>query len=189
MKNPHPLILAFLFFCCSLASKGQAVSLALKSSPNVNLQFDTMEKYRKGIILPAFLTLNVEATGTEWDLYVGTTTSINGFFDVISSYSTTGNTAIPVSILQARVHNSSNTSQTSTSFFNLSDLSNPVYVIGSAGNDVSIPCGTTGANGAGSYSSQPSCYSFKVDLKATPGFDYRAGLYSLRVDFILVQDL
>lgn len=189
MKNSIPLIAVFLFIVFIQDLKAQSVSFALKTSPNVSFEFNTIEKYQNGIVLPGFLTLNVEATGTEWDLYVGTTTTSNGFFDLNTSYGSSGNSSIPVNILQARLYNTSNTSQTGTSFFNLSDLSNPVYLIGSSGNDASVACGTTGANAAGSYSSQPSCYSFKVDLKATPGLNYRAGSYSLRIDFVLVQDL
>lgn len=186
MKKSISLIL-FLFAFQSFLL-GQSVSFALKTSPNQSFVFNTIDKYQKGIVLPSFLTLRVEAT-TEWDLYVGTTTIAGGFFDVNNSYGTSGNASIPVNILQARVYNSSNTSQTSTSFFNLSDLSNPVYVIGSAADNPAVACGSTNTNIAGSYTTQPQCYMFKVDLKATPGLNYRAGSYSLRVDFILVQDL
>lgn len=167
----------------------QSVSFAMKTSPNAGFVFDTIDKYRNGIILPAALTLKVESIGSEWDLYVGTNTSTGGFFDVINNYSSSGNSAVPVSVLQARVFNVSNTSLTGTSFFSLSDISNPVYLIGSAADDVAVTCNGQGTNIAGSYSSQPQCYTFKVDLKATPGLNYSAGSYSLRVDFVLIQDL
>ncbi|WP_207427935.1 hypothetical protein [Pedobacter sp. SYSU D00535] len=190
MKNLLPL---FTFFLLSAASfshiNAQTVSFALKTTPNVNFDFNTIEKYQKGIIIPSFLTLRVESPGAEWDLYVGTTTTTNGFFDVNNAYGSSGNSSIPVNILQARVYNTANTTQTGTSFFNLSDISSPNYIIGSSGNDPAAPCGVTGANAAGSYNTQPQCYTFKVDLKATPGLNYRAGSYSLRVDFILMQDL
>jgi hypothetical protein len=188
VKKFLPLILLALLLPYSQLT-AQSVSFALKTTPSNSFIFDTIAKYQNGIILPNYLTLKVESTGTEWDLYVGATTSTGGIFDVNSVYGTSGNASIPVSILQARVTNTSNTSQTGSSFFNLTDIATPTYVIGTSADDAAIACGSTGANVAGSYTSQPQCYSFKVDLKATPGLTYKAGSYSLRVDFILVQDL
>ncbi len=167
----------------------QSVSFALKTTPNNSFIFDTIEKYQNGIILPNYLTLKVESVGTEWDLYVGTTTGTGGIFDINTAYGTSGNASIPVGILQAKVTNTSNTSQTGSSFFNLTDIAIPRYIIGTSADDAAVACGSPGANAAGSYTSQPQCYSFKVDLKAVPGLTYKAGSYSLRVDFILVQDL
>ncbi|MFD2162962.1 hypothetical protein ACFSJU_11210 [Paradesertivirga mongoliensis] len=183
------LILTLSLVLLNLAASGQSVSFALKTSPNLNFVFDSIDKYNKGIVIPSFVTLKVDAVGTEWDLYMGTTTTASGLFDVNTSYGTSGNSSIPVSILQARVYNASGTSQTGTSFFNLTDIATPVYMIGSAANDASVNCASSGTNVAGSYTTQPQCYSFKVDLKATPGLTYKAGSYSLRIDFVLIQDL
>jgi len=183
------LKLTLLITLVSLKLQAQSVSFALKTSPNIDFVFNTIEKYEQGIVMPSVLTLKVEAVSSEWDLYVGTTTITAGNFDLLNSYSTSGSAAIPVGILKARVYNTSNTSLTGTSFFNLTDIATPTYLIGSSSNDASANCGSTGTNVSGSYATQPQCYTFKVDLKATPGLTYRAGLYSLRVDFILVQDL
>lgn len=189
MKKLASLILTLSFLLLKSVVFAQSVSFAVKTSPNVDLVFDTIDKYKNGIILPSFLTLRVESIGTEWDLYVGTSTATGGFFDLNNAYSSTGNSMIPVGILQARVSNPANTSLTGSSFFNLTDISNPTYLIGSTANDATVNCGTTGANVPGSYSSSPQCYTFKVDLKANPGLNYRAGSYALRVDFVLIQDL
>lgn len=184
-----PLILTLSLTLLHFSLLAQSVSFALKTSPNVSFVFDTIDKYNYGIVLPSFVTLKVETVGTEWDLYVGTTTTTGGVFDVNTTYGTSGISSIPVSILQARVYNASGTSQTGTSFFNLTDIATPVYLIGSAANDPAVACSGSGTNVAGSYTTQPQCYSFKVDLKATPGLNYKAGFYSLRVDFVLIQDL
>lgn len=167
----------------------QSISFAMKTSSNSNFVFDTIDKYKNGIIMPSALTLRVEAVNSEWDLYVGSSTSAAGFWDVNNSYGNSGNSSVPVNILQARVFNVSNTALTGTSFFNLSDINNPTYLIGSNADDPAVLCTGQGTNVAGSYSSQPQCYTFKVDLKVTPGLNYRAGSYSLRVDFVLIQDL
>lgn len=189
VKTILKLSVSILFVFLSSPLIAQSVSFALKTNPNTTITFNTFDKYQYGIVVPNFLSLKVEAVGTEWDLYVGTTSVSAGYFDLNNSYSTTGSAAIPVSILQARVHTTSNTSQTGTSFFGLTDIAAPTYLIGSSANDAAITCGTTGTNVAGSYISDPQCYNFKVDIKATPGLGYRSGSYSLRVDFILVQDL
>lgn len=189
MKKFNPLILTLILFLSHTVLFAQSVSFALKTSPSVGFVFDTIDKYNNGIVIPSFVTLRVEAVGSEWDLYVGTTTATPGEFDVNTSYGTSGIASLPVSILQARVYNASNTSLTGSSFFNLSDITNPRYLIGSVANDAPVACGTTGTNVAGSHTSQPQCYSFKVDLKATPGLNYKAGSYSLRVDFVVIQDL
>ena len=184
-----PLILILSFILLHSVVLAQAVSFALKTSPNVNFVFDSIDKYNNGIVMPSFVTLKVETSGTEWDLYVGTTTTSGGIFDVNTSYGTSGISSIPVTILQARAYNASGTSQTGTSFFNLTDIATPVYMIGSTANDPAVACASSGTNVAGSYTTQPQCYTFKVDLKATPGLTYKPGSYSLRVDFVLIQDL
>ena len=65
-------------------------------------------------------------------------------------------------------------------------------MIGSSANDPAVTCADIiplGTNQPGDYSSDPGCYRFKVDLKLVPGLTYRPGFYSLRVDFILIEDL
>lgn len=189
MKKSASLALTLALIFLHTALLAQSVSFALKTSPNASFVFDSIDKYNNGIVIPSFATLKVEAVGTEWDLYVGTTTTTGGQFDVNTTYGTSGISSIPVSILQARVFNASGTSQTGSSFFNLTDIANPVYLIGTTGNDAPVNCTAAGTNVAGSYTTQPQCYTFKVDLKATPGLNYRTGSYSLRVDFVLIQDL
>jgi len=180
-----------LTFSCQALS-AQSVSFDLKTSPSVDFTFNTIEKCINGITMPHALDLNVNVTGGEWDLYIGTTTTGAGTWNLSTSYSSTGIATPPVSILQARVYNPNNTSLTGGGFFPLSDIATPTYMIGSLSNDPSVGCGDpspVGTNQAGSYTSDPSCYRFRVDLKLTPGLIYRPGLYTLRVDFILIEDL
>lgn len=170
----------------------QSVDFDLKTSPNIEFKFRTISEYQNGIIIPNALELKVNAIGTQWDLYVGTTTTAAGSWNVINSYSTVGVSPPPTSILQARVYNSNNTSQTGPGFFPLTDIASPTYVIGSNVNDAGVNCGDpspVGTNQPGDYTSSPGCYKFRVDLKMVPGFNYRPGLYTLRVDYILIEDL
>jgi hypothetical protein len=123
---------------------------------------------------------------------MGVTTTVAGSWNVTSTYSSTGISPPPVTILEARIYNSGNTPQTGAGFFPLSDVAVPVYLIGTAANDATVNCGDpvpTGTNAPGDYTTSPSCYKFNVDLKIDPGYTYRPGLYTLRVDFYLIEDL
>jgi hypothetical protein len=191
MKINHFLISSILMLSCHLLP-AQSVSFDLKTSPSADFTFNTIEKCVNGIIMPHVLDLNVNVTGSEWDLYVGTTTTGAGTWNVSTTYSTTGIATPPVSILQARIYNPNGTSLTGGGFFALTDIATPTYMIGSISNNPAVSCSDpspVGTNQPGSYTSDPSCYKFRVDLKLTPGLTYRPGLYTLRVDFILIEDL
>ena len=170
----------------------QSGGFELTTSPNADFIFNTLEKYQNGIVIPHVLTLNVNVSGAQWDLYMGATTTTAGSWNVSATYSNVGISPPPVSILQARVYNLSNTQLTGGGFFPLTDVATPIYLIGSTANDPAVSCGDpvpTGTNVAGDYISSPSCYKFNVDLKVTPGFTYRPGFYTLRVDFYIIEDL
>jgi len=182
--------LAIVFIICfsSMGVHAQSVSFALKTSPNINFNFNTIQKYTTGITIMNACELNIDVTGTQWDLYVGSTTTAAGFWDVVSTYSLTG-APPPISILELQFRNGSNTSQIS-GFFSLQDILTPNYIIGSlVAPDAAIACPNIGTNQAGDYLTTPNCYKFNVDLRITPGLSYQSGLYSLRIDYILVQDL
>ena len=177
---------------CSRNSKAQSTVFELKSTPNVDFTFNTIDKYIQGITMPHLLELNVNATGLQWDLYVGATTSAAGSWNLVTGYASTGIYPPPVSLLQVRVYNTNNTPLTGAGFFPLTDIGTPTYLVGSTANDPAVNCADlnpVGTNQPGDYLADPSCYKFKVDLKLTPGLTYRPGMYSLRVDFILIPDL
>lgn len=183
--------------CCvliliSYCSTAQTCDIALKTTPNVNFTFNSIDKYLNGIVVPNVLELKLMAVSTEWDLYIGATTVTAGSWNVSTHYSTAGISPPPVSIVEARVYNANSTSQTGAGFFPLTDIATPVYLIGTNANDPAVDCSDlvpTGTNKAGDYLTSPGCYKFKVDLKIKPGFTYRPGLYTLRIDFVIIRDL
>lgn len=180
--------------CCALwtqSSFAQTVALANKTSPNVEFTFNTINEYVNGITLSNVLTLNIDASLTQWDLYVGATSASAGEWDATTHYSNLG--APPdVGLMQVRFRNASNTSLVS-GFFPLTDIAAPTHIIGDyLSPDLPISCddvSPAGTNMAGDYLSRPECYKFNVDLRITPGLTYRAGLYTMRIDFILAPDL
>jgi hypothetical protein len=156
----------------------------------VDFIFNTFEKYENGIVIPHALELNINASGAQWDLYMGATTTAAGSWNELSTYSSTGASPIPVNLLQARVYSQANTQISGGAFFPVTDVAAPVYIIGSTIDDPGISCGGgPGTNEAGDYLTSPSCYKFNVDFKIDPGFTYRPGLYTLRVDFYIIEDL
>jgi hypothetical protein len=173
-------------------AQAQSGGFDLTTSPNVDFVFNTLEKYQSGIVIPHVLELKINVSGAEWDLYMGATTTTPGSWNVNTTYSNVGISPPPVGLLQARVYNLSNTEQTGGGFFPLTDVATPVYLIGSPANDPTVNCGDAtpaGTNTPGDYLSSPSCYKFNVDLKINPGFTYRPGLYTMRVDFYIIEDL
>jgi len=188
----NQLFIMGIFMLTTHVVKSQSYSFDMKTSPSIDFSFNTINKCIYGITVPNALELNVNVTGGEWDLYIGATTSTAGSWNLITGYSNTGNSTLPVGLLQARVYNANNTSITGAGFFPLTDIATPVYMIGGIGNDPAVNCGDAvpvGTNQAGTYLSDPSCYRFKVDLKLVPGLVYRPGLYTLRIDYILIEDL
>jgi hypothetical protein len=191
-QKPITLLLFVFVLTVTTGSIAQSVNFELKTSPNVDFTFNTIDKYVNGITVPHALELDVNVTGSQWDLYIGTSTTAAGEWNVLTSYSTTGISPPPSGILQARIYNISNTPQTGAGFFPLTDIASPTYIIGSNGNDPAVNCSDpspVGTNQPGDYSVDPECYRFKVDLKLVPGMNYRPGLYNMRVDFILIEDL
>lgn len=192
MKKSLPLqrMLLFLFLMMLYPAKNtaQSLSFSVKTSPNLLFDFNTVQKYLVGITQINVCELNIDAVGTQWDLYVGATTAVAGEWDVSSYYSANG--TIPTTdMVELRFRNMAQTAQV-PGFFNLQDISSPTYIIGSAiSPDVAVNCPGVGTNSPGTYVANPQCYRFNVDMKITPGLGNRAGLYSLRIDYVLVQDL
>ncbi len=189
------IILVMLFITSyNRNTSAQAVNIDLATSSNVDFTFDSFFKLTYGIVIPNAIILNVEAVGTQWDLYVGTVTTAAGIWDNAIFYTTTGNGSIPVGILQMRVHNLSNTQQIS-GYVPLQDIAiSTLDIIGDhlSSPDPTVNCSDLihiGTNTPGSYSVDPQCYQFKVDLKLIPGIVYRPGLYTLQIEFIIAEDL
>ncbi|SMO66784.1 hypothetical protein SAMN06265379_104244 [Saccharicrinis carchari] len=192
MKKSLPLqrilLLLFLILLYPAKNTAQSLSFSAKASPNLLFDFNTVQKYLVGITQMNVCELNIEAVGTQWDLYVGATTAVPGEWDVTTFYSSNG-TVPTTDMVELRFRNVAQTAQI-PGFFTLQDILSPTYIIGSAiAPDIAINCPDAGTNTPGSFITNPQCYRFNVDMKITPGLGNRAGLYTLRIDYVLVQDL
>lgn len=188
------LLACFILTLLGMNVNAQSVSFEFKANPGAEFIFNTITKYINGIVIPNVVTLDVVAIGTQWDLYVGTTTTTAGIWDNVQYYSSTGNGFPSVGLLQVAVRNASNTSQI-TGYIPLQDIATTALdIIGNHLNAPDPPVRCTdlihqGTNTAGAYTSDPQCYQFSIDFRIVPGLNYIAGLYSLQVDFIIARDL
>jgi hypothetical protein len=173
-----------------------SLSFALKSNPTADFVFNTYNEYITGITKFNVLTLNIVA-GVRWDLYVRATTVHSGYWDNIMYYSgSSGVDSIPLSVLLIRASNADNTSNTfptnTSVFFPITANTSPTYLIGTDMHDNLVSCGIGDhTNAPGSYITSPGCYKFNIDFRVVPAIhaNYRPGIYSINVEFTLIQDL
>ena len=185
--NPHRLCFVFLLLWHGTTFVGaQNVSFEAVSSPDTHFDFRTVAQYQNGIVQYNALQLSVQSDA-RWDFYVGAETDVPGVWNQLTSYGSQGHLPT-VELLQLRVRSAAGTPQVS-GFFALRDVSTPVYLIGSEGSDVEIPCGSGATNAPGSYLTEPGCYIFNVDMRLQPGFGWQPGAYALTIHFVLVPDL
>ena len=189
---------SFLVIACVLFMRihsiAQTVDISIVSNPNIEFKFNTVSKLVNGIVFPDAITFNIVAVGTQWDLYAGSVTGTPGVWDNAQYYTSSGNGFPPVNLLEMRVHNLSSTSKIS-GYVTMQDINTTTLdIIGDHMNapDPPINCSDaahTGTNTPGTYVLDPQCYQFKVDLKCTPGIQYRPGVYTLELEFIVAPDL
>ncbi len=186
----------FLLLCMLSSAQlwaQSSVSIDISTDPNVQFTFNTIAKLTGGLVAPNAITINIEAVGTRWDLYAGSVTSVPGVWDNSQFYSSSGDGNPPVNLLQLRVHNASNT-ENNSGYLPLQDVAtSTLNIIGNrTATDTPVNCSDVnhiGTNTPGSYLTDPQCYQFRVDLKATPGIYYRPGIYTMELVFIIAPDL
>lgn len=187
-------ILAFAFFMIiTCAVKAQSVAIEIASDPNVQFNFNTIDQLINGIVIPNAITVNIASDSAQWDLYTGAVTTVANQWDNVQYYTTSGVGNIPVNILSMRAHNLSNTQLTS-GYIPMQDIATSTMdIIGNhLSTDPRISCSDAnniGTNAPGSFLTDPQCYQFRIDLKASPGIMYRPGTYTMQIVFIIAQDL
>ncbi|MFW5706750.1 MAG: hypothetical protein ACOCX0_04830 [Bacteroidota bacterium] len=164
------------------------MSFEVFQDPDVEFLFNSVQDYQTGLLAMNAMELRITSTGTNWDLYVGAITSDAGIWDVIQYYSVQGDHPT-IDIVELRFRNTANTAQVQ-GYFPLTDINSPTYIIGSPALDPAVDClSGAGANVPGDYLTNPSCYQFRVDMRITPGFEMRPGLYRIIVEYVIVADL
>src|SRR5262249_54066053 len=161
IMTTRPAVSLFLFLLMgTLKASAQSVSFDLVTNPTVEFTFNTMNKYQNGIIILSVVTLNVVATGTKWNLYVGSSATAAVIWTNIQYYSSTGDGSPPVSLLQFAIRNTSNTPQI-TGYVPMQDLATTTLdVIGNHNTapNPAVNCGDVvhqGTNTPGTYLTDP----------------------------------
>ena len=176
------------------------VTLTLTGQTNLDFTYDSFGKYIGGITQNGATRLRINVDNSlrgnsdcRWNLVVYIENGNGGTpadeWEQLYSQSTSG-TAPKVEMLQLRINNRCNTSQTGNQFFNVPMLvAQPIMVITNTG--ITTPAGscTTNVNGPGNSTTHYDEYTFDIDYRLIPGTVYKSGIYQLRIKYLLTEAL
>lgn len=166
----------------------------------IEFVFDNFSKYQAGIAYygVARIKVNVENKtpidpDCRWMLRMSiennpSSGALHDEWETLMTYSPTSQTPKPtIDILNVKIENGCNTPLNSGSFQNFSSHNDQIQII--ENNGILIPTGscTQGVNGPGSYYTNYDEFTFEIDLRVTPGFNYRPGVYNLELKFHLEE--
>lgn len=200
MKQVKYIFVA-IFILIVLQSNGQycdQVTLTTIGQTNLDFSYDTFGKYLGGITQNGATRLKINVSNSvslnpdcRWNLVVyienGNGGTPNTEWESVYSQSMSGSSP-QVDMLQMRINNRCNTSQTGSQFFNVPvTVGQAIMVITNTG--ITIPAGscTTNVNGPGNANTNYDEYTFDIDYRLQPGVGLRSGVYQLRVKFVLTE--
>jgi hypothetical protein len=214
MKTKSPLLLFKAICCCivllfavdtvmgqcgapSTANCQGVPSSELIQSSNgtVDFTFDDFSKYRSGITLSGVTTLRLKVLpnngSCKWSLRVyiennpGSGTPVDEW-ETINSYGA-GTNPPTLDLLSFKVYNGCGTPINNNVYQNFVAVNGAfVDII----NDVTLTSAggcTTNVNGAGTYLTNPSEFTFMIDYRVVPGLNFSPGVYQLNLHFCLVE--
>lgn len=181
-----------------------SVELQSTASVEANMTFTDFSRYNAGIVLMSVARLRVKVenkavvdTDCSWKLRMfiennsGAGTAADKWEEV-TLYGN-GNAQQPlISDLEVRVSNNCGT-PLNTGFRSFTDVNDILNIIEELVPQVIVPAGactasgTKNVNGPGSYLTNYDEYSFDVDLRLKPGFQYNPGVYKLNIRFRLEE--
>jgi hypothetical protein len=191
-------IILILFAQLCSAQACDEVVLTNTGQSNLNMAFDTFGKYLSGLTFNGATRLKVKVDNSinnnpscRWNLVVlvdnGGGATPNNEWETVFSQSVSG-TPPKIDILQLRIKNLCNTSQTGSQFFSVPLVTGtPIMVI--TNNGITTPAGSciTNVNGPGNANTNPDEYLFDIDYRIVPGGSLKSGIYELRVRFLLTE--
>jgi len=180
------------------------VELQSAASVEANMTFTDFSRYNAGITLMSVARLRVKVEDKavvdldcSWKLRMfiennsGAGTAADKWEEV-TLYGN-GNAQQPlISDLEVRVSNNCGT-PLNTGFRSFTDVNDILNIIEELVPQVIVPAGactasgTKNVNGPGSYLTNYDEYSFDVDLRLKPGFQYNPGVYKLNIRFRLEE--
>lgn len=179
------------------------VVLEIKEQPAVDFVFDDMRDYFAGITKEGVITLKVDVedltpslNSCKWKLIMEVNNSPElgtNADEWVRDFLYTSNptpTSPQIDILSIKVSNSCNTPIYDN--FQIFDLNgDEIDIIKDLNiNNPTTPCASNViVNGAGNYKTNYDQYIFKVSFKVDPAFTYSPGIYHLKIDFKLIEDI
>lgn len=176
------------------------VNLTVTTTSSINYSFDTFGKYVAGLTENGASRLKVTVDNSltnnpncRWNLvlYVenASATTANTDWEELQSQSTSGSNP-RIDMLQVRVRNNCNTSQTGNQFFNVPAITGtPIMIISNTG--VTVPAGscTTNVNGPGNPTTNYNEFTFDIDYRIVPASGMKSGTYQLKLKYLLIEAL
>jgi hypothetical protein len=180
------------------------VELQNTSTSDANFTFTDFSTYNAGITLISVARLNVRVENKDpvdldcsWKLrmFIENNSGAGTLADKweeITLYGS-GTSAKPsISDLEVRVNNNCGT-PLETSFRSFTDVNDILNIIEEMVPQIIVPAGSCSAsgtknvNGPGSYLTNYNEYSFNIDLRFKPGFQFNPGVYKLNIKFRLEE--
>ena len=169
--------------------------LIQSTSGTLEFSYDEFSKYRSGITISGATTLRLKVLSNnascKWSLRVyiennpASGTPVDEW-ETLNTYGT-GTDAPTLDLLSFKVYNGCGTPINNNTYQNFLPVNGAFIDII---NDVSLtPAGgcTTNVNGAGSYLTNPSEFTFLIDYRIVPGLSFSPGTYQLNLHFCLVE--
>lgn len=197
-------IIIFLFFLINFSVKAQVhcanVQIDYTDADRIDFTFDNFNKYLSGITYNAIATIKIRVDqktpidpDCRWLLRMQvdnnpTSGSAAQEWETRMQYSATSSTPKPtIDILNVRVDNSCHTPLNAGLYQQFLNHADQLDIIENTGILISAGSCVQNVNGPGNYLSNYDEFIFHVDLRITPGFTYRPGIYELRLTFQLEE--
>jgi hypothetical protein len=170
-----------------------------RSTPiNVDMTFDTFSKYSAGITMSGATLIRLKVlpnnASCQWKLrmYIDNNPGAGtpaGEWETLQTYGGGAAPAPALSTIEVRVYNGCNTPISSGVYQNFIPPTN-LSVIDIIDGAVLTPAGScaTNVNGAGTYLTNYTEYSFTIDYRVIPGLTYSPGVYQVNIWFCIVEE-
>lgn len=161
----------------------------------VDFTFDEFSKYRSGITISGATTLRLKVlsnnSSCKWALrvYIENNPASGTPVDEWETLNTYGNgtDAPTLDLLSFKVYNGCGTPINNNVYQNFAATNGAFLDIV---NDVTLTAAgscTTNVNGAGTYLTNPSEFTFMIDYRVVPGLSFSPGTYQINLHFCLVE--
>ncbi len=178
-----------------------SVEIVPNSSINEIVVFDDFTKYNGGITINSVTRLRITVEDQtvpdplcSWNLRMfiennsGAGTPVDEW-EELTTYGN-GNADNPqISALQIRVRNTCATSPSDNTFQNFNTTSDVLDIIAQMLPVTPAGSCTQNVNGPGSYLTNFDEFTFDIDIRLNPGYQYNPGIYNLNIRFRLEENL